>query len=98
MTGDLEKPGEKVSKPQQVEVLQRIIAVAVRQVDLAQQTYYRWRKPYAGMGRSQFKRVKELEKPNQRLGWTVSDLTSEKLVITDAMKGNYKPLAPSQVH
>ena len=43
------------------------IADAVRQIGVTQQTYYRWRKLYGGMGRAQLKRLKELEKENQRL-------------------------------
>lgn len=41
------------------------IADAVRQICVTQQTYYRWRKLYGGMGREQLKRLKELEKENQ---------------------------------
>jgi len=42
-------------------------ADAVRQIGVTQQTYYRWRKLYGGMDRTQLKRLKELEKQNQRL-------------------------------
>ena len=70
MAGKREKPEEIVSKLRQVEVLQgqgMTIAQAARQIGVTQQTYYRWRKLYGGMGRSQLKRLKELEKENQRL-------------------------------
>ena len=60
----------------QVDVLQgqgMPIADAVRQIGVTQQTYYRWRKLYGGMGRAQLKRLKELEKENQRLvGWHIA--------------------------
>ena len=86
------KPEEIVSKLRQVEVLQgqgMSIADAVRQIGVTQQTYYRWRKLYGGMGREQLKRLKELEKENQRLRRAVSDLTLDKLILTEATQGNF---------
>ena len=92
MAGKREKPEEIVSKLRQVEVLQGqgiTIADAVRQIGVTQQTFYRWRKLYGGMGRSQLKRLKELEKENQRLRRAVSDLTLDKLILTEAARGNF---------
>ena len=92
MSGKREKPEEIVSKLRQVEVLQEqgmTIADAVRQIGVTQQTFYLWRKLYGGMGRSQLKRLKELEKENQRLRRAVSDLTLDKLILTEAARGNF---------
>jgi len=87
-----EKPEEIVLKLRQVEVLQgqgMTVAEAVRQIGVTQQTFYRWRKLYGGMGRSQLKRLKELEKENQRLRRAVSDLTLDKLILTEVARGNF---------
>ena len=87
-----EKPEEIVLKLRQVEVLQgqgMTVAEAVRQIGVTQQTFYRWRKLYGGMGRSQLKRLKELEKENQRLRRAVSDMTLDKLILTEAARGNF---------
>ena len=92
MAGKRDKPEEIVSKLRQVEVLQgqgMKIADAVRQIGITQQTYYRWRKEYGGMNRNQLKRLKELEKENARLRRAVSDLTLDKLILTEAAKGNF---------
>ncbi len=92
MAGKRDKPEEIVSKLRQVEVLQGqglSVAEAVRQIGVTQQTYYRWRRLYGGMGREQLKRLKELEKENQRLRRAVSDLTLDKLILTEAARGNY---------
>jgi putative transposase len=92
MAGKREKPEDIVSKLRQVEVLQgqgMTIADAVRQIGVTQQTYYRWRKQYAGMNREQLKRLKELEKENQRLRRAVSDLTLDKMILTEAARGNF---------
>ena len=92
MAGKREKPEEIVLKLRQVEVLQgqgMTIADVVRQIGVTQQTFYRWWKLYGGMGRSQLKRLKELEKENQRLRRAVSDLTLDKLILTEAARGNF---------
>ncbi len=92
MAGKREKPEDIVSKLRQVEVLQgqgMTIVDAVRQIGTTEQTYYRWRKQYGGMNRAQLKRLKELEKENQRLRRAVSDLTLDKLILTEAAGGNF---------
>ncbi len=92
MAGKREKPEEIVSKLRQVEVLQgqgMTISDAVRQIGVTQQTFYRWRKLYFGMCRSQLKCLKELEKENQRLRRAVSDLTLDKLILTEAARVNF---------
>jgi putative transposase len=92
MAGKRDKPEEIVTKLRQVEVLQGQglpVVDAVRQIGVTQNTYYRWRKEYGGMTRVQLKRLKELEKENQRLRRAVSDLTLDKLILTEAAVGNY---------
>jgi putative transposase len=92
MAGKREKPEDIVAKLRQVEVLQGqglTIAEAVRQIGVTEQTYYRWRKQYGGMNRTQLKRLKELEKENQRLRTAVSDLTLDKMILAEAAKGNF---------
>ena len=92
MAGKRDKPEEIVTKLRQVEVLQgqgTAVADAVRQIGVTQQTYYRWRKLYGGMDRAQLKRLKELEKENQRLRLAVSDLTLDKQILAEAAKGNF---------
>lgn len=40
---------------------------AIRQVQITEQTFYRWRKQYGGMGTDQLKELKRLQKENDRL-------------------------------
>lgn len=92
MAGKRDKPEDVVLKLRQVEVLQGQgmgIAEAVRQIGVTQQTYYRWRKQYGGMSRDQLKRLKELEVENNRLRRAVSDLTLDKMILTEAARGNF---------
>jgi len=65
-----------------------VIEVA-RKLGIAEQTYYRWRKQYGGMNRDQLKRLKELEKENQRLKRAVADLTLDKQILAEAARGNF---------
>lgn len=86
------KPEEIVSKLRQVEVLlgQGMPRLdAIRQIGVVEQTYYRWRRQYGGMGVDQLKELKRLQKENERLRRVVSDLTLDKVILTEAAKGNF---------
>ena len=92
MTSKRPKPEEIVSKLRQVEVLmgQGMSRLdAIRQIGVVEQTYYRWRKQYGGMGVDQFKELKRLQKENERLRRAVSDLTLDKLILKEAARGNF---------
>ena len=86
------KPEEIVAKLRQVDVLVsqgRSVAEAVRSIGVTQFTYYRWRREFGGLKTDQVKRLKELEKENERLRKAVSDLTLEKLILHEAASGNF---------
>ena len=59
------------------------------QIGVVEQTYYRWRKQYGGMGVDQLKELKRLQKENERLRRAVSDLTLDKLILKEAARGNF---------
>ncbi|MFV1876069.1 IS3 family transposase [Nioella sp.] len=91
------KPEEIVVKLRQVEVLmgQGMPRIdAIRQIGVTEQTYYRWKKKYGGMGTEQLKELKRLQKENERLRRAVSDLTLDKLILSEAAPG--KLLSPSR--
>ena len=60
-----------------------------RELGVSEQTYYRWRKEHGGMKVSQAKRLKALEKQNQRLKQAVADLTVDNMILKEASKGNF---------
>ena len=77
---------------------------AIRQISVTEQTYYRWKKKYGGMGTDQLKDLKRLQnwsrlnkrsggsfvrRNNERLRRAVSDLTLDKLILAEAAKGNF---------
>ena len=65
------------------------VAEVVRDLGVAEQTYYRWRREYGGMKVSQARRLKELERENGRLKRAVAELTLDKLILEEAAAGNY---------
>jgi putative transposase len=86
------KPEEIVAKLRQVDVLVsqgRSVADAVRAIGVTEVTYYRWRREFGGLKTDQVKRMKELEAENARLRRAVSDLTLDKMILTEAAKGNF---------
>ena len=85
------KPEEIVAKLRQVDVLTAqgtSVAEAVRAIGVTEVTYYRWRQEYGGLKSDQVRRMKELEKENQRLRQAVADLTLDKLILQEAARGN----------
>jgi len=86
------KPEEIVTKLRPVEVLvgQRMSRIdAIREVQMTEQTFYRWRKQYGGIGTAQLRELKRLQKENERLRRAVSDLTLDKLILNEAARGNF---------
>ena len=76
----------------EAEVLQSqgmTIGEVSRKLGITEQTYYRWRKEYGGMRVDQAKRLKELEKENVRLKKLVADLSLDKEILKEAVRGNF---------
>lgn len=65
------------------------IAESVRQAEISEQTYYRWRKAYGGLNVSDAKRMKELEKENTRLKRLVADLSLDNAILRDVNSKNF---------
>ena len=67
----------------------KTMALACKEAEIAEQTYYRWRKEYGGLKVDQARRLKELEQENAKLKRLVSELSLEKLVLKDIASGNF---------
>ena len=86
------RPEKIVAKLREADVLlgqKKTVAEVVKALGLTDVTYYRWRQEYGGLTTSQAKRLKELEKENERLRKAVSDLTLDKLILKEAARGNF---------
>jgi len=76
MANKRSKPEEIVTKLRQVVVLtgQGMPRLdAIRQIDVTEQTNYRWKKKCVGMGTDQLKELKRIQQENERLRRAVSD-------------------------
>jgi transposase-like protein len=60
-----------------------------RSLGIVEQTLYRWRREYGGLKIEQAKRLKALEQENARLKRAVAELTLDKLILQEAVKGNF---------
>ena len=57
------------------------VVEAVRQLGIAEQTYYRWKREYGGLDKTQAKKLKELEKENLELKKLVADLSLDNAIL-----------------
>ena len=83
---------EIVTKLREADVLMakgQTINEACRQLQISDQTYYKWRKEYGGLQVDQAKRLKELEQENSRLRKVVADLTIDNSILKEAARGNF---------
>ena len=55
----------------------------LRKYNIAQATFYRWKSAYSGMEVSELKRLKELEKENERLKRLVADQALDIVMLKD---------------
>jgi transposase-like protein len=81
-----------ISKLREAEVLisqGKTAAEASRAIGISEQTYYRWRREYGGMGTEQVHRLKEPEKENARLKRLVADLSLDNAILKETGKGNF---------
>lgn len=60
-----------------------------RGLRISEQSYYRWRRLYGGLKVDQARRLKDLERENQRLKKAISELTLDKLILREALEGKY---------
>ena len=57
------------------------IEVVCRKLGICQQTFYRWKKKFAGMGVAEVRRLKQLEEENRRLKQLVADLSLDRQIL-----------------
>jgi putative transposase len=59
------------------------VADLIRRLGISEQTYYRWKKNYAGMQSDQVRELKQLQDVNTRLKRLVADLSLDKVILQD---------------
>lgn len=63
------------------------VADIIRKMGVSEQTFYRWRKKFAGMGVAELRRLKQLEEENKKLKQLVADLSLDKKMLQDVVQG-----------
>jgi putative transposase len=60
-----------------------------RQVGVSEQTFYRWKKEYAGMLPSEARELKQLRDQNPKLKRLVADLSLDKVMLQDVVQKKF---------
>jgi putative transposase len=84
------KAEDIINKLREAEVLAsqgKTVGEICKALSISDQTYYRWRKEYGGMGTEQARRMKELERENAQLRKVVADLMLDNSILKEAMRG-----------
>ena len=60
-----------------------------KEIEISQQTYYRWRQKYGGMSPDMIKQLRALQKENARLKRVVADQALDNAILKEAAEGNF---------
>ena len=60
-----------------------------KQLEVSEQTYYRWRNQFGGMKAEDVRRLKELEAENARLKRIIADQVLENQALKEIARGNW---------
>ena len=88
MTKRRYSPEEIISKLREAEVLLsqgKTVVEAARKLGIAEQTYYRWKKEYGGLDKTQARKLKDLEKENLQLKKLVADLSLDNAILKEVL-------------
>ena len=67
---------------------QKLSAIC-KQLEVTEQTYYRWRKEFGGLRLDQAKRLRELERENARLKRIVADQALDNSILRETASVNF---------
>ena len=57
-----------------------------RKMGISEQTFYRWKKQFVGMGVAEVRRLKILEEENRKLKQLVADLSLDKQMLQNVLR------------
>ncbi len=60
-----------------------------RKLGVTEQTFYRWKRKFAGMGVVELRRLRQVEEENRKLKQLVADLTLDKYMLQEALRKNW---------
>jgi len=62
------------------------VSEVCRKMNIAEHTFYRWKKKFAGMGVAEVRRLKILGEENRKLKQLVADLALDKQMLQDVLR------------
>lgn len=65
------------------------VADLIRQVGISEQTFYRWKRQYAGLESDQVRELKQVVEENGRLKKLVAELSLDKAVLQDVLSKKF---------
>lgn len=65
------------------------VAAVAKQLEVSEQTLYRWRAQYGGLKAQDAKRLRELERENQKLKRIVAEQLLENEALKELARGNW---------
>ena len=65
------------------------VADLIRRVGITEQTYYRWKRQYAGLESDQVRELKQILEENNRLKKLVAELSLDKAVLQDVLSKKF---------
>jgi len=65
------------------------VADLIRQVGISEQTFYRWKRQYAGLESDQVRELKQVVEENTRLKKLVAELSLDKAVLQDVLSKKF---------
>jgi putative transposase len=60
-----------------------------RSLQITEQTFYRWKKKYRGLGTPEIRELRQLREENKKLKQLVADLTLDKHILQESLKKKY---------
>ena len=63
------------------------VAEIIRKLGVTEQTFYRWKKKFAGLGVAELRRLRQLEEENKKLKSLVADLSLDNKMLQDVVSG-----------
>jgi len=61
------------------------VAEIIRRLGVSEQTFYRWKKQFAGLGVAELRRLRTVEEENRKLKQLVADLSLDKKMLQDVL-------------
>jgi putative transposase len=58
----------------------------IRRLGISEQTFYRWKRKFEGMGVAELRRLRLLEEENSKLKRLVADLSLDKRILQDVIE------------